>query len=140
MKIKKIILDTNFLMAPFQFKIDIFAELKRLMYEPFKVYILKETIEELGYIIEKQRAKNKEFAKLAKQYVKIMNIEIIDITKQKDLYITNISKSNRVDDILVGMAEAGYIIATADAELKKRLKEKGNKSIILRSKSHLEID
>lgn len=136
----KVILDTNFLMAIFQFKIDIFKELNRLINEPFKVCIIKESLEELDYIVKKQRAKNKEFAKLAKQYVKLKNIEIIDITKQKDLYITNISKTNKVDDILVGIADDEHIVATADAELKKRIKKRGNKIIILRSKSHLEID
>ena len=138
---KSIILDTNLLMAIFQFKIDLFEELDRVMSEPYDVNILNDTIIELDYIVKKQNSKNKRFAKLVKQYIKLKKINIIDITKQKDLYITNISKTNKVDDLLTQISDdKDYIIATADIELKKRIKNKGNKLIYLRSKNHLEIN
>lgn len=136
-----VILDTNFLMIPFQFNVHIFEELRRILDVPFEVFILEESVNELNYIIQNQRGKNKEFARLALQYIKMKKIPFFDVSKQKDLYITNNSKRDIVDDMLVAIASEENLIATQDIELKKRIREKSNiKIIYLRAKNRLEIN
>ena len=125
---KKIILDTNFLLIPFQFNVDIFAEIDRICVFKYKVYVLDKTIDELNKITKdkKQSGKNKLAAKLALQLLKAKNVNIIKTTK--DLL---------VDDLLVEIADKNTIIATQDIELKRKLKKKRIKLIILRAKKRL---
>ena len=128
---KEIYLDTNFLLIPIQFKVDIFEELNRVCDFPKKIFILSESIDELHKIIKTQKGKDRDAAKIA--------LLIIDKkVKQKSLNITAFSKELKVDDILVELAVKGAIIATQDKELKKRIKEKDGRIIILKSKSYLQ--
>jgi len=125
----KILLDTNFLLIPSQFKVDIFSEIERIMYEPYKIYILEQTIDELKKIIKEQKGKHREAANLA-----------LKLIKQKDLNtIKNFSKDS-VDDIILDIVDSSYIVATQDKELKKVLKEKKIKIIALRAKKYLVIN
>ena len=47
---KTIILDTNFLMIPYKFKVDIFTEVDRLLTEEYSLNILDKTLDELKKI------------------------------------------------------------------------------------------
>jgi len=125
----KIILDTNFLLIPAQFKVDIFSEIERICDFPFKIYILEQSVGELNKVKEEQTGKNKAAAKLALQLV-----------KQKGLNTIKNSKKDSVDNILVDIADKDIIIATQDIELKKRLKAKNIKIITLRSKKYLKLE
>ena len=122
---KKIILDTNFLLIPSQFNVDIFAEIDRIVLEKYELYIVDKTIDELEEIINKkdQKQKDKMAAKLALQLIKAKNLKVIKT--QEDLI---------VDDIIVKLK--GYTVATQDIGLKKRLK---TQIITLRSKKKLII-
>ena len=117
---KKIILDTNFLMIPAQFKVDIFSEIDRIVNDKYQLYVLKGTIEELNKIIKEQKHKHKMAAKLALKLIKAKGLKILDINQKP------------VDKILTELSEE-YIIATQDKELKKKIKNK----IILRQKKYL---
>ena len=108
---KRIILDTNFLLIPFKYKVDIFAEIKRIMDQPYEISILDGTLNELHNI-----KKDKEAAKLALTIIEDKNIKII---KQKSLYMNLNSKEAIVDDILVKISDENTIIATQDKLLKK---------------------
>jgi uncharacterized protein len=128
----KIYLDTNFLLIPIQFKVDIFTEIERICDFPKEIFVLSQSIDELKKIVEKQKGKDREAAKIA--------IQIIERrVKQKSLNITAFSKETGVDDILVELADKDTIIATQDKELKRRIKEKGGKIIILKSKKYLQL-
>lgn len=129
---RDIYLDTNFLLIPIQFKVDIFQEIDRICHFPKTLNVLKESIDELKYIIEKQKGIDRQAAKIALQIIEKMD-------KQKSLNITAFSKESKVDDILVELAASGAIVATQDKELKKRIKEKGGKIIILKSKGYLDL-
>ena len=129
---KKIYLDTNFLLIPIQFKVDIFGEIDRICDFPKETFVLSNTIDELRKIVLKQKGKDKEAAKIAIQIVERR-------VKQKSLNITAFSKETGVDDILVELADKDTIIATQDKELKRRIKEKGGKIIILKSKKYLQL-
>jgi len=122
---KKIILDTNFLLIPAQFKVDIFSEIDRIMLEKFQLYTLDKILDELTSIQKdtKQSQKNKKAAKLALQLIKAKKVSIIKTNQDKP-----------VDDIIADLK--GYIIATQDINLKRRLK---TKIITLRAKKKLII-
>jgi uncharacterized protein len=135
---RKIILDTNFLLIPAAQKVDIFSEIDRIIEEPYNIFVVDRTIDELNSIIESQAGKHKDAAKLALQLIRQKNISIME-TKQKSLYMHINSKDIVVDDILLKISDENTIIATQDAGLKKRLADKGIQTIILRGKKHLEI-
>ncbi|MBT4334401.1 DNA-binding protein [archaeon] len=116
---KKIILDSNFLMIPFQFNIDIFEEIKRICNFNYELFIIDKTIEELENLKEKE-------AKLALQLIKTKNIQQVTTNKDKI-----------VDDLILENLTENTIIATQDKGLKDRLKEKMIPMITLRQKKHL---
>jgi len=123
---KIIILDTNFLLIPAQFNVDIFSEIERICDFPYQLCIVDKTLSELDSIIENQRQKYKNSAKLALKLLKSKAVKIIKTKKDK-----------YVDDLIFDLAEnADIIIATQDKELKKRLK---NPIITLRQKKYLKI-
>ena len=113
--LEKVVVDTNFLMAISQFKIDILAELK-----PNKIIIIDKTIKELKNLKEKE--KTKMHATIALKLIKGL-----PILKTKD---------GKTDDILAELSKEGYIIATQDRGLKRRLK---NTYIVIRQKKYLRI-
>jgi len=123
---KIIILDTNFLLIPAQFNVDIFSEIERICDFPYQLCIIDKTLSELDSIIENQRQKYKNSAKLALKLLKSKAVKIIKTKKDK-----------YVDDLIFNLAEnTEIIVATQDKELKKRLKKP---IITLRQKKYLKI-
>ncbi len=127
---KKIILDTNFLLIPGLFKIDIFSEIEKIAIFKYKLYIMQGTIGELNKIIESKSAKVKDRlnAKIGLQL-----IEKKDIAKIKS-FIDN------VDDAIIQESDADTIVATSDKELKKRLRERKIGIINLKKKQYLALE
>ncbi|HLC50684.1 MAG TPA: hypothetical protein VJI97_04640 [Candidatus Nanoarchaeia archaeon] len=124
---RRIILDTNFLMVPLQFKVDIFSEIERICNFQYKIYIFEQTIEELNVIIKDQKGKDKKAAQFALKIIKSKDIEIL---KAEGDYVDNIIIQNRKDDDLV---------ATTDLDLKKKLLERYISVIVLRQKKYLQL-
>ena len=96
----KILLDTNFLLIPAEFRVDIFSELERLMDRKYKLYILDKTIAELKNIKRLQKGKNSQAAKTALQLIDNKKLNIIN---------TN-SMEGSVDDIISELANNDYIV------------------------------
>jgi rRNA-processing protein FCF1 len=123
----QIILDTNFLLIPFQYNIDIFNEIDSICNFNYDIIILEGTVKELGKIINEQKGINSKAAKFA-----------LDIIKSKDLkIIPQILLS--VDDELVRLSSRNIIIATQDRELRKRITEMGNPVIVLHKNKRMEL-
>src|SRR3989344_4131346 len=99
---KKIILDTNFLMLPSQFKIDIFKEIDRIIDEKYEIFIIDKTKEELEKLIKGGKEKERKAARLALQLIKKFNIKIIN------------AQGDNVDDIIVQLKDKDTIVATMD--------------------------
>lgn len=106
----KIILDTNILIYIIKFKVNI-SQLKE-----HQLYTLEPVKKELKSLDSLE-------AKIA-----------LELTK--DLKVLK-SKGN-VDNLLIKYGKKGYIIATQDKELRKRLKEENCKTIYLRQKKYFE--
>ena len=111
------------MLVPFQFNVDVFAELHRIVDEKFQVYVLDKSVDELKKIIgdKKQKLKDRNAAKLGLQLLKAKKVKILSSNSDKS-----------VDDILAEIQ--GYIIATQDLGLKRRIK---GRKIVLRQKKYL---
>ncbi len=131
---KKIILDTNFLLIPAQFKVDIFRELDRICDFEYKVFIVDRTLFELTNIIETQKGKDKAAANLAIQIIEKNSINILKSTEKTETL-------KNVDEIIERTANRKeYIVATQDKALKTKLKEKRIPLIVLRQKKYLKLE
>ncbi|MBI2101755.1 DUF188 domain-containing protein [Candidatus Woesearchaeota archaeon] len=124
---KRIILDTNFLLIPIQFRVDIFSELGRICNFNYNLCIFEQTISELKNIIEKQSGKSKKAAQFALKLIRLKNIGIIK-SGQKD-----------TDSLILENLDKNTIVATQDIELKRQLLKKGTSVVILRKKKYLEL-
>ena len=127
----KIIIDTNFLLIPAQFKVDIFHELERICNFAYELVVVPETVSELKYLIKdsKTSGKDKKAAKLALQLMKRYKVKTLH----------NYGKVfKRADEAILDIADKKSYVATQDKELKRLLQEKCN-LIILRQKQYLQI-
>ena len=122
---KKIIIDTNFLLIPYQFKVDIFSEIRRICDFNYEICIIDKTLDELKKIMLVP-GKDKLGAVLALQLLPHHKVKKI-LTKKDKL----------VDDLIVDIANKNTIVATQDKELKKRVKAKKAGLIVMRQKKHL---
>ncbi|MDD5650722.1 MAG: hypothetical protein PHF86_09980 [Candidatus Nanoarchaeia archaeon] len=116
---KKIIMDTDFLIDCVKFKINFFEEFHRILDSSYQLCALDKTLDEI---------KNKATLKLITALFQVNNVEIIK-TEGNDA----------VDDLLVNAANKDIAVATQDQGLKRRLKNKGVLVITIRQKSHLEL-
>ncbi len=114
----KIILDTNFLMVPNQFGVDIYDYLK-----DYELYTISSCVEELKKLAKK-KGKDAKAAKVALKLMKEKNVRIIK-TKGK------------ADKAILDRAADGFSVATNDVELIKALKKQHIKVIRLRQKKFL---
>lgn len=126
----KVILDTNFLLIPGKFGVDIFTQIKELLNERHDIYVFKRTKDELQSIIHQNNKKDSFNAKLG--YVMI---------EQKNLKTLK-SSIFHVDDAILSYATKNKdktIVATHDKELIKKLKKIPVKIINLKQKKYLII-
>ena len=123
---KKVILDTNFLLLPFQFKIDVFSEIERTIDEPHEILIPSVVLAELNRLA----ARRNRAARLG--------LAVLE-QKMKEGKVKEIKSSGRADDWIAGNAEKlEAVVCTNDIGLKKRLLRKA-KMLVLRNWSHLEL-
>jgi uncharacterized protein len=136
---KKILLDTNFLMIPGNFGVDIFEEIQRVCNFNYKLYIIDKTVDELKKLPEKarkQKTLTKTAVNIALKLISLMvkegKLNIIPTKTNEELKAKY--DNVYVDNIIKDLANE-YIVATTDIELKKHLK----KVIILRQRRYLEL-
>ncbi|MFA5141381.1 MAG: PIN domain-containing protein [Candidatus Woesearchaeota archaeon] len=122
---RKILLDTNFLLIPQMFRVDIFEEIRRICDFNYELCVLKQTIDELNKIIKEDKPKHQLAARIG-----------LGLIKAKDLKIVS-QKEGYTDDVIVRLAKEDYIIATQDKELKNRLNLINAEYITLRQMKYL---
>jgi len=126
----RVILDSNFLFVPFQFKIDIFDELEALVGR-FEPLVLSTTLEELRSLSD---GKNPE-------KVRRQALSALELTKRCRLVDMEKKAEENFDDVIVRVArEWKCPVATNDRMLRKRLRKAGVATIFLRQRSRLEIE
>ena len=105
---KRIILDTNALMAIMEFKLKLFDQLETVCDFNYEVCVLEGTIKELKKIQEEQRMKYKRAAKLALGIIKVLKLK-------------RIPSEGHVDYSLIEHSKNGDLVLTQDIGLKRRL-------------------
>jgi hypothetical protein len=122
---RRIILDTNFLLVPGQFKVDIFSEIRRICDFAYKLYIVDRSIDELNKLAD-GKSKDARAAKLG-----------LSLMRAKHVSVIKTAGEGHVDDLIVAAVKKGDIAATQDINLKKRVKRKGARIITMRQKKFL---
>jgi len=125
---KRIILDTNFVMMPGELGIDIFSEIDRIVPQKHEICIIDQTLAELENIRKTQSGAAKRAANLAFSLIKAKGLKILASPQDKN-----------VDQLILDIAGREDLVATNDAALIKKLKDKGVSLIILRQKKYLTI-
>ena len=112
---KKIIIDTNFLVSAIKFKIDIFSGIQRICNFKYTVCIVDGIIGELEKLAETGKPKDKIAARISLEIIKNKKINIIK-TPSKNKRVKN------VDLLILNLIKKGnFIVATQDKELKKEI-------------------
>ncbi|WP_292466767.1 DNA-binding protein [Methanolobus sp.] len=119
----KVIIDTNALMIPVQFNVDIFTELKRLGYDTHIVPTA--VINELDKLIKNLKGEDRIAAKVARAMAD--RCKIITAEGHAD---------NVILDLATGLSAS---VLTNDIGLRKRLEKRHVPVICLRQKNRLEI-
>lgn len=126
----KIILDSNALFVPLQFRIDIFEELKKLLKTRFEPVVLSPILQELRKLAEDGSPKMRKDASIA-----LSLVEKCTIGKLAD------DSMDHPDDAIVRVAsEWKCPVFTNDRQLRKRLRDINVPVIYVRQKSRLETD
>jgi hypothetical protein len=120
-----VILDTNALMTPAQFGVDIFSELERLGFCRFLVPA--GVVEELERLCANSRGREKSAASVALSLVR--RCKVLDAKTKEP-----------VDEEILKLAEEMHAaVFTNDRELKEKLKSRGVRLVYLRQKKKLEL-
>ena len=126
-----IIFDTNFLLLPIRFGIDVFDQLDILLDIAYEPTITKSVLKELD-ILKKGGQPS---------FIKEINFVLSNLSKYKIIDDDNSNNNGDVDSKLLRLAkENSYIVATTDNELRQRLRNEGIPVIYLRQKNHLALD
>lgn len=119
---EKVILDTNFLIDNFKYKVRALSQLRGK-----SVKTIEPVTNELKRIASK-RGRHSACAKLALMHLGKKGLKVLK-TKEKS-----------ADMALLSMAKKGYIIATHDKLLKQKIKKLGGKVIFIRQKKYLVME
>jgi rRNA-processing protein FCF1 len=126
----RIIVDSNALFIPLEFKIDIFAELSRLLNRNYELILLSPVKRELETLTQKSSPKTRKNATFA-------------LTLAEKLTFVKIQEkpNEPTDDTIIRIAKQWKTpVFTNDKQLKKKLRDISVPVIYLRQKSRLEID
>lgn len=119
-------LDTNFLLLPYQFRIDIRKQIEELLEAPHELIVPSGVVSELRKL-GKGRGKEGAAARFALRMVGLIGARIV-------------RSSGKVDDWIADYAvKEGAVVCTNDAGLRHKLKNGRVKMIVLRSRSRLGV-
>ncbi len=126
----KVILDSNALFVPLEFKIDIFCEIERLVNRNVHLVLLSPIKRELELLAAKKSPKIRMEATYALKLAEKCEYVAVD-TDQK----------LPTDDVILKIAKAwNSPVFTNDSQLRRRLRDISVPVIYVRQKSRLEID
>lgn len=118
-----VILDTNILLLPHTRRIDIFAEIRRLLDDQYEIKVPQAVVDELAFI--KGGGRDGIAASVGLKLIESKGLSIIP------------SKGDADDFIVEYCEKRPSVVATNDGGLKRRLLDAGVRVIFMRGKSHL---
>lgn len=124
----KILVDTNFLLIPVRFKVDIFTVSSDAVNDLTEFYISSRVLDEIQHLKEKAKPSFVKELQLAEAFAEACTF-IVD------------PSDDEVDDSLVRLALLeGMVLGTTDSELRRKARTAGVKVLYLRQKSYLVLD
>ena len=141
--INLIVIDSNFILLPFQFKIDYLNEIRNNLEGNLKFVIFQQILYEL-------EAKKKREPKSTK-FIRLLNSGLLYLEKNKGKYeidlVDDIKQENETtDDYLLRKATKlreefqTVFLATNDSELRRKARLSSINTIFLRQKKYLSIE
>lgn len=122
---KTLVLDTNFLLIPYQFKLDIFRQIDQMVESSYEFVTCSAVMDELKRI-SKGYTKRAVAARFALKLLSSKKVKIIESIQKADDWIFSYAKENE-----------SIIVCTNDIYLRQMVKKTGKKVIGLRTKSKL---
>ena len=128
----RVVLDTNFLLVPAQFGIDIFEESARVVERAVEIVVLESVVMEIESKLQRQQSRTERTAfRIAKNLIE--RCRVIPTSPR--------TEGMGVDDQLLEYAVREHcILATNDRELRRRARERGVPVIHMRGRKRLEIE
>ena len=124
----RILVDTNFLLIPVRFKVDIFTVSADAVNDLTEFYVSSRVLDEIQRLKEKAKSSFVKELRLAEAFAGLCTF-IVD------------PSDDEVDDSLVRLAlREGMVLGTTDSELRRKARAAGVKVIYLRQKSYLVLD
>jgi rRNA-processing protein FCF1 len=124
----RILVDTNFLLIPVRFKVDIFTDSSDAVNDLTEFYVSSRVLNEIRLLKEKSKPSFVKELRLAETYAgQCTLIEDPD--------------NGEVDDSLVNLASRErMVLGTTDSELRQKARKAGVKVIYLRQRNYLVLD
>lgn len=128
---KRVVLDTNFLLLPCTERIDVFAEIDRLVRESYELVTPAGVTKELERIREGigVKGQHKTAASVALKLIEKKNVRIVEGACGVDTQITQFAAEDPTNTI----------VCTNDKELRRTLRRMGAAVIGMRSRTHLDF-
>ena len=124
----KILCDTNFLLIPLRFGVDIFAESDNALNDVCNFYVSSRVLNEIELL--RNNAKPKHYKEL-----------LFALKMAEKCSLVKDNSDNLVDDSLIQLAKRNNMaLGTTDAELRKKARAEGVKVVYLRQRSYLLLD
>ena len=124
----RILVDTNFLLIPVRFKVDIFTGSSDAVNDLTEFYVSSRVLNEIQRLKEKSKPSFVKELRLAETYAGQCTL----IEDPSD---------GEVDDSLVSLASReGMVLGTTDSELRQKARAAGVKVIYLRQRNYLVLD
>jgi rRNA-processing protein FCF1 len=127
----KVLFDSSILIGVFESKIDLIAEIERVLSTRFNPIVLSGTLTEIRDVLRRSKGgKRRSLLALALQVAEKFN--------KLDYFPVN---EEEMDDTLLRAAkDLKAVVATNDHGLRKRLVIAGIPALFIRQKSHIEVD
>ncbi len=124
----KVLLDTNFLLLPFENHVDVFEEVGRLLNGKVEFLVLANTLRELKDL----KGRHKLYGRAMMGFIvrQTGKFQIVKMQGKTDNMIVDYSIANNSPD---------YYVATMDRKLKESLKKLKVKVIILKDKGRIDF-
>ena len=124
----KVLCDTNFLLIPLRFGVDVFTETDEALNDLTEFYVSSRVLDEINLLREKAKPS--------------LQKELLFALKMAEQCVLLDDKSEtQVDDSLIQLAKKNnMVIGTTDSELRKKARGAGVKVVYLRQRRYLVLD
>ncbi len=124
----KLLVDTNFLLIPVRFKVDIFEESENALNDIVEFYVSTRVLDEIAILKDKSKGSFVRQLKLAEKLA-------------ENCFVVDDDSRAFVDDSLINLAaRENMVLGTSDSELRQKARKAGVKVLYLRQMRHLVLD